>query len=297
MRASDFVATYGKLGPDAWEAAALSIARQGGLTPWPWQELRLTDGQNTAVLQVMSDVLSIGPVEDHLRLPMLPNNAQGIFNLFGWLMPTPWLVYQTWRSAPHKLVPIPAVPNRGANMAQYVDHNAAINQTLIAAGGRPGDGRAVDGIKKSIVVSNIHKPGKVLIHGWYKPEPDVFDDGKSWQDPTRQPRQAKSNVHGDFYVDYSHGLRPVHPVAIVNGQPMPTVSLYQHPTLSALVSNEGPVRVPRYPSRVPVTPIATPVGEVAVTSWPGQSGAHFVPSVPSVSDYALWDLYRRHGGH
>jgi hypothetical protein len=69
--------------------------------------------------------------------------------------------------------------------------------------------------------------------------------------PGRQPIQPKSNVHGDFYVDYSHGVRAIAPEAIVDGRPMATVDLYQHPTLSRLVSNEGPVRVPRYPSPVP----------------------------------------------
>jgi hypothetical protein len=36
----------------------------------------------------------------------------------------------------------------------------------------------------------------------------------------------------------------------VNGQAMLTEALYQHPELSILVSNEGPVRVTRYPSNV-----------------------------------------------
>ena len=54
MSGSAFARDYGGLGMASWEAAALEIARQGGLTPWPWRGLRLTDGTNTAVLQVMN---------------------------------------------------------------------------------------------------------------------------------------------------------------------------------------------------------------------------------------------------
>jgi hypothetical protein len=194
----------------------------------------------------LADDLAIGPLEDHLRLPLRPSTAQSILNLRGWLLPTPWIVYQMWRSAPVKLTPHP-LPNRFVNMDQFVEHSAILDQEI---GDAPLDALRA-GTKKSVVVSNIYQPGKVLIHGWYRPAPDVFDDRTPLENPRRQPRQPKSNVHAADYWDYSHGIRAVGPVALVNGQPMPTVDLYQHPTLSHLVSNEGPVRTPRYPSPVP----------------------------------------------
>jgi hypothetical protein len=253
MTGSEFVSTYAGKGPAAWEAAALDIARQGGLTPWPWVDLVLSDGANHAVLKVQSDVLSIGPIGDHLRLPLTPKKAQDIFNLQGWLMPTPWLVYQIWRTAPIKLSPTPAAPNKGADLRQYADHSRIIDQQIGEAGGHLG--QLIGGEKKHVIVSNIYQPGKVLIFGWYRPAPDVFDDGKAMTSPDRQPIQPKSNVHGDFYVDYSHGIQAIAPMAMVNGQPMATADLYQHPQLSKLVSNEGPVRVTRYPSTIkPPTP-------------------------------------------
>lgn len=88
MNGSEFVRLYAQRGLPAWEAAALQLARQNELTPWPWIDLPLTNGTDTVILQVQSDVLSIGPLEDSLRLPLTPRAAQNIFNLYGWLLPT-----------------------------------------------------------------------------------------------------------------------------------------------------------------------------------------------------------------
>lgn len=287
---TEFVKTYGPKGPDAWESAVLAHARQDDLTPWPWVNLPLADAEgNTAVLRVQTDVLSVGPTQDFLRLPMRPIFAQNVLNLFGWLMPTPWLVYKMFQASALKLTPIPAQTNLGPNIAQYARHSQQINAQIAAKGGAPPSG-LISGLKKAVIVSNIYLPGKVLIFGWYwpPPAPDVYDDGKPWQDPSRQPIQAKSNEHGENYVDYSHGIHCVGPECIVNGQPMNTVDLYQHPTLYKLVSNEGaPVRVPRYPSQVVPTKNLptnqTTPGRVA-------RNVEVLPHLPAVSDQALDNL-------
>lgn len=281
MTGSEFVREYAAKGLPAWEAAALALARNGELTPWPFVPLTLSDGTNTATLQVQSDMLSIGPVEDHLRLPLTPIGAQNILNLYGWLLPTPWLVYKIWQEA-RQMNPTP-IPNKGGNLGQFAEHSSILDQQLKNAGVIPG--KLVAGIKKHVVVSNIAKPDKVLIFGWYHPSPpypDVYDDHKPWDTAfnDKQPVQAKSNLHGDFYVDYSHGIQAIGPTVIVNGQPMNTVDLYQHPTLSKLVSNEGPVRVPRYPSSV-----------IPAQNRPASLQEHrasvFTPNYPSRADHGL----------
>ena len=275
LTGSDFARIYGGKGFAAWERAAFTLAQEeDGLTPWPFVPLTLSDGQgNTAVLQVQSDLLSIGPLEDHLRLPLTPQTAQSILNLRGWLLPTPWLTYQIWRAAPVKVQPHGMVPNKFQNMDQFVAHSALLDQQV---GDAPPDALRA-GLKKSVVVSNIMLPGRVVIFGWYAPEPDIYDNGKPMNTPGRQPLQPKSNVHFDSFWDYSHGIRAIGPVAIVNGQPMNTVDLYQHPTLSHLVSNEGPVRAPRYPSPVlpavnrPAHVMVYPTTPVVVATQPGNA--------------------------
>jgi hypothetical protein len=299
MTGSEFAALYGTKGLPAWEAAVVALARSGGLTPWPWVPVTvegvLADGRkHSATLQVRSDVMSVGPLGgDVLRLPLTPRAAQNVANVDGSLLPTPWLDYLIWRASPAKLAPIQMPPS--ATMKAYVTHSRAVDQELSAASVRPGT--LTSGHKKDVVVSNLYKPGKVLIHGWYNVRlPDVFDDGQPWdtQSP-RQPRQVRSNVHGDFYVDYSHGIRLVGPQAVVDGQPMATADLYRHPLLAALVSNEdpygriaapgSPLRVIRYPADVSPPSGPLPVGGVASTSAPVPQP--FVRTTPGTADLGL----------
>lgn len=251
MTGSEFLATYARRGLPAWEAAVLDLARQNALCPWGLFELPLQDAKgNSAVLTIASDVLAVGTLEDHLRMPLLPGTAQSVLNLRGQLLPTPWLVYNMYRAAPLKLEPVSFWPNKGPDLAQYAAHSAAVDAQK-GASRLPASGTG-----KNIVVSNIYRPGTVLIQGMYRPPPapDVFDDHRALTVPDRQPIQPASYAHGDFYVDYSHIAQAVEPICVVNGQEMLTEELYRHPTLSALVSNEGPLKFVRYPSRIPVPP-------------------------------------------
>lgn len=242
MRGSEFVSTFAGKNYVAWEAVAFEAAQSNGVVDWPWVEIALSDGPNTALVRVQSDVFSVGTPEDFLRLPLTPQRAQQIANLQGLLLPTPLLAFRTWQQATVKLSPVAMIPNKGTNLQQFAEHNAAIEAQ------RAGRQGLIAGIKKSVVVSNIMKPGKVVIFGWYKPAPDVFDNKLGMGDPNRQPLQPLSNVHGDFYWDYSHGIHFYHPIATVNGQDMMLSELMQHPVLWRLVSHEGPIRTPRYPA-------------------------------------------------
>lgn len=261
MLGSEFVATYAKKGPDVWEAAALDLARQGGLCPWPLYELALQNPQtgDTLVLTLDTDALAIGTLEDHVRLPMRPSQAQSILNLTGRLFPTPWLVFMQYRNTPLRLEPITYWPNKGADLNQYATHSAAVDA-------QRGSSRLyASGTGKNVVVSNVYfgadgKPRSiqgrppVLIQGMYRPPPapEVYDDRKSLDAHDRQPVQPLSYAHADFYVDYSHVIQGVLPVCVGNGREMLTEEAYQHPRLSALVSNEGPLKMIRYPSKEPV---------------------------------------------
>lgn len=255
MRGSEFVQQFAKRGYPAWEAAAVEMFRSGDVPPNPWMPIALAattpDGvTHTAVAQVSADYLKVGTEDDPLLIPLTPSKAQEILNLDGSLLPTPFLDYQIWRQS-HKLERrgsgtwSPPEANKGGNLEQYARHNAIVQQQM-----RGWDRqKPVSGHKKDIVVSNIYKPNTVLIHGWYKPAPDVFDDKQPWDTPDKQPQQANSNAHYAEYVDYSHGARKVHPMMVVDGKEMKTEDVYRHPELWRLVSHEGPLRFLRYPAR------------------------------------------------
>lgn len=289
---SEFVRQFANKGIVAWEAAALQIAREGGLTPWPFFDLTLSDADgHTCTLSVQSDMLAIGTLEDHVRLPLLPSSAQNILNLTGALLPTPWIVYQIWRAASAKIDPIALAPNRGANLVQYAQHDALIDEA-IAQLGKPA-GSPAAGLKKHIVVSNAFKPDRVVIFGGYRPDgPDVFDDHRALHADRRQPLQPLSNIHGADYVDYDHGVQVIAPQCVVDGKAMITAELYRHPTLSHLVSNEGPIRILRYPSSV--APPAASLGPPISAEEQVQS-ITFAPDIPGKSDLGFRMIAGRRG--
>ena len=316
MLGSEFVQAYSRKSPGMWEQAALDQARQGSLTPWPFVPVTLSDGSDTAIVGVQSDVVAIGSLEDHVRMPLTTPYAQSIANLTGALLPTPWLEYAIWKTAPAKLTPMAMNPNQGANLEQYLAHSRTIDEQLARQG--ISNGVLVAGIKKGVVIANFYKPGKVLLFGWYRKfltvngvltdalAPDVFDDSKQMGAENRQPIQPKSNVHAEGYVDYSHGIRLIAPTCVVNGQTMPTIDLYQHKTLSKLVnplaantnapSQAGPLSTPRYPAPVPpaqvrITAGVATLGPAAIDTVQRPAGR--IPYTPDPTEIALDRIAQR----
>ena len=316
MLGSEFVQKYSRSSPGTWEQAALDEARQGSLTPWPGVPVTLVDGSDTAVLNVQSDVLAIGSLEDHVRMPLTTRYAQSIANLSGALLPTPWIEYAIWKTAPAKLTPVAMAPNQGASLEQYAAHSRIIDDALTARSIAPGT--LVAGIKKGVVIANFYKPDKVLLFGWYRafltkngvltdtPAPDVFDDGKAMGSENRQPIQPKSNVHAEGYVDYSHGIRLIAPTCLVNGETWETAKLYQHPTLARLVNplaanttapqQAGALFQPRYPAPVPPASVRiaggmTTLGPAAIDTVQRPPGR--IPYMPDPAEIALHQLAER----
>lgn len=248
MRASEFFAANAGKALSAWESSAVKLAQSGReqnyvpLTYFP-VDVTTRDGKHTGQIFVANDYLALGsPTDaDYLRLPLTPISAQRIVDAHGAVLPTSKMVDDIWKASTIKLFPVPLVPNKGANLAQYQEHSRAIDDQLRALYPQivspiTGTKQLTSGQKKDVILSNIWKPGKVVIYGWHRP------------DGTRI--QPKSNVHGDFYVDYSHGIRLVSPDMVVDGQPMKTTDVMQSKELSPLVSDEGPLKQVRYPGSV-----------------------------------------------
>lgn len=284
MLGSEFVSAFKDKGVSAWEAAALSLAQQGSTVSWPLVSIPVAtkDGQHSGVLQVASDLFSIGTVDDYLRLPLTPKTAQSIANLTGSLLPTPKISQLIWQNAATlgiQLLPRPQ-NNRGANLSDYALHDATIDQQLQAAG-KTG---LISGHKKDVIVSNIAKPQKVLIYGWFWP-------ASMTQIPAgfSQPIQARSNIHGDFYVDYSHGIRLVSPQMMVDGATMLTEDVLRDPTLSSMLSDEGPLRFMRYPASNDPQPFRP----ATLSEYKVLSDVYPRPNTTSLADQGLAELAAR----
>jgi hypothetical protein len=91
-------------------------------------------------------------------------------------------------------------------------------------------GEMVSGHKKDVVITNLlaDKPGRIAIYGWHRCE--------------GAPIQPLSTVHGARYADYSHGIRLVSEMAILNGKLRSIYSILEDPLLAKVLSDEGAIR-------------------------------------------------------
>ncbi|MDO4971802.1 MAG: hypothetical protein Q4E41_06890 [Bacteroidales bacterium] len=65
-----------------------------------------------------------------------------------------------------------------------------------------------------------------------------------WHHPDGRPQQPIFIRHGNFYVDYSHGVRLVSRVCTVDGKPMDIRTILESPTLYRLLSDEARPIIP-----------------------------------------------------
>lgn len=183
----------------------------------------------TLTMLVMPDVLALGSHDDFVRMPMNPYTAQAFCDAFGYTMPTTKLSDEIWRAAELKLDPKPLTENRDAPSA-FLKNHLLIQEQF---GKRP-PGTSVAGIKKDVVLSNrvLERANRVAIYGWHY--------------PTGKPIQPLTIVHVDWYVDYSHGIRPIRAMMVLDGEPKSFAEIAADPVLHPLVSNEGPLQLLRY---------------------------------------------------
>jgi hypothetical protein len=182
-----------------------------------------------ATIEVMPDYLGIGG-RDWVRMPMRPQTAQQIADQFGCILPTRKMVDAIDAQGEIHLAPRPMTEAREA-VATFLEHHNLIESQR---GSRPA-GPLTIGIKKDIVLTPriFEKPQRLAIYGWRQL------DGK--------PIQPLTIVHWDKYVDYSHGARLVRDRLVLNGHEVKISELLADPDRCGLVSDEGPMKRPRYP--------------------------------------------------
>ena len=182
------------------------------------QEVVLQQGGREIRLQATPDYLAVGSNDDNIRVPMTPEVAQAIADRTGTSLPTNKIV-DAIHAQSQKLHLAPFGDAPGAqDIGHFISHDQRIDDQL-------GSGVApetfVSGHKKDIVIPA--RDGRVAIYGG------------SWANGNRV--QPYSNVHGDYYADYSHGARLVSQQITVDGQSMNLQDALADPSLAGLLTD------------------------------------------------------------
>ena len=182
----------------------------------------------SATVCVLPNYLAIGTDRDFVFVPMGLDAALRVASNFGFELPTPKIVDAVYDAAVIKLQPQPLPAGDQMRSTDYfVHHNALIaaqRSTLAAT-----LGLLTAGHKKDLVLSSRlwQIAGRVAIYGWHR--------------AAHAPLQPLSTVHGARYADYSHGVRLVDDTVYLNGEPRDIATVLGEPSLSTLLSDDGPM--------------------------------------------------------
>lgn len=159
---------------------------------------------------------------------MRPQTAQAFCDAFGFVLPTRKMVNEIWKNAEVRVEPRPLTEQRESPLT-FLEHHRMIEDQLKDI----PRGRLTAGIKKDIVVTpRLESSGRVAIFGWHR--------------GNGEPIQPLYTGHVDWYVDYSHGVRPVRRSMSVNGTMRAFETVLADPKLRYLVSDEDGPAVSRY---------------------------------------------------
>jgi len=189
----------------------------------------IVGGRQTQVtICVTPDYLAIGSDADHVRVPLGLPAALRVAEAFDMMLPTTRMVDAIYAQADVRVSPAPMPPTSAMSSTDYfLRHNATVEAQFARAGA--GDGVLVAGHKKDVVIANrlANAPGRVAIYGWHRSNGD--------------PIQPLSTVHGEYYADYSHGIRLVSRTAYVNGRATDLRGLLTDGQLAGLLNADGPL--------------------------------------------------------
>lgn len=190
------------------------------------------------IFWVLPDYLSIGSDENFVRVPMSPLAAQEIADSLNCSLPTAFLVDRIFDASDGAIDPFPFRPKGDRNTLPitYEDSDHAIKALFKAKGYKAG--KMISGLKKDIIItekitSDTTRLNHVTICGWHYP------DGRRIQNPT--------NVHINSYVDYSHGVRLLYRIVLIDNISYDIQDVLKDSTLYSLLSDESsPMSRPTY---------------------------------------------------
>ena len=209
---------------------------------------------NTATFYAMPDYLAIGSDDDYFLIPMSPNTGQRIADALHCSLPTPKMVDEIYAAAEVKLVPSPIPPTPAmTSVPVFSNQNAIVRAQRAERLQAHPLGALVAGHQKDVVISAklASVPGKVAIYGWHQ--------------TNGVPIQPLYLKHIASWVDYSQCTRLVQQGMTVNGLPKTVAEVLADPTLAGLLSDEGPIPDPRYPTNAlpALTAQASPPGSTS----------------------------------
>lgn len=183
-----------------------------------------------ATVFVMPEYLAIGSDSDFLRIPMTLHTATAIADCFSFVLPTRKIVDCIYDQSTHHFKPQPLPPGPHMTSTEYYRiHNAMIDGQSHTRNFPTGG--LVAGHKKDVVLTNrlSLNPGRIAIYGWHR--------------APRDPIQPLSTVHGARYVDYSHGIRLIARMAIIEGRLRSVYDILQDSLFAHVLSDEGAILV------------------------------------------------------
>lgn len=192
---------------------------------------------NIASFQAAPDYLCVGSDEDYFLTPMTPITAQRIADRLGCTLPTRKMVNDIYAAAAVKLAPSPMTPGpQMITVPVFAQHNATVQKQRSAQLAQHPPGALVSGDKKDLVITTrlAASQDKVAIYGWHQTNGAAI-----------QPLYLG---HTAAWVDYSHGARLVRQQLTVNGKEATILTVLADADLAGLLSDEGPVPEPRYPT-------------------------------------------------
>jgi hypothetical protein len=209
---------------------------------------------NSATFYATPDYLAIGSDDDYFLIPISPNTGQRIADALHCCLPTPKMVDEIYAAAEVKLAPSPIPPSAAmTRVPVFSNHYATIHAQRAEQLKAHPLGALVAGHQKDVVISArlVTAPGKVAIYGWHQ--------------TNGVPIQPLYLKHTAAWVDYSQCTRLVQQKMTVNGLTKTVSKVLADPALASLLSNEGPIPNPRYPTNaLPQLPVnATPPGSAS----------------------------------
>ncbi|TAK99991.1 MAG: hypothetical protein EPO07_10250, partial [Verrucomicrobia bacterium] len=195
---------------------------------------------NVATFFAAPDYWAIGSDEDYFLTPMSPYTAQRLADRLGCTLPTRKMSDAIYAAASVKLAPSPIPP--GPTMVTvpvFIEHNFTVKTQRLAEAKAHPLGALVAGDKKDVVITArlASITNRVAIYGWHRTNGAAI-----------QPLYLG---HTDAWVDYSHGIRFVLQQMLVNDGEKTVAEVLADPKLCELLSDEGIITNPRYPTNTP----------------------------------------------